>query len=76
MCCFYFLCKDIKTLNNYNERQQEAETQAVYIDMLSERRSGYMEEMIKGQICVENTDNLNAGTCTEEPGDNCWLQLD
>lgn len=19
---------------------------------------------------------LNAGMCTEEPGDNCWLQLD
>ncbi len=35
-----------------------------------------MEELIKGQMSVENTDRLNAGTCTEEPGDNCWLQLD
>lgn len=35
-----------------------------------------MEVITAGQKQEENVGLNPAGCCTEEPGDNCWLQLD
>ena len=35
-----------------------------------------MEIIKSGNVANENEVLNSAGTCTEEPGDNCWLQLD
>ncbi len=35
-----------------------------------------MEIIYEGRLPEENEELLVSGTCTEEPGDNCWLQLD
>lgn len=35
-----------------------------------------MELLHEGLLPQEDPDRMEAGICTEEPGDNCWLQLD
>ena len=35
-----------------------------------------MEVITKGYLSVSFDKSLQAGACTEEPGDNCWLKLD
>lgn len=35
-----------------------------------------MEIIVSGNQLDENGELAVPGICTEEPGDNCWLQLD
>ncbi len=35
-----------------------------------------METIIQGISTETFEEVLTVGSCTEEPGDNCWLQLD
>jgi hypothetical protein len=35
-----------------------------------------MEVIVKGVSPKDNGQLNVAGSCTEEPGDNCWIQLD
>lgn len=30
----------------------------------------------EGRLPEDNDEIIVSGACTEEPGDNCWLQLD
>ena len=35
-----------------------------------------MEIIEQGTLCEQGCADADAGMCTEEPGDNCWLHLD
>lgn len=35
-----------------------------------------MEVITNGKALNDNGKLNMAGTCTQEPGDNCWIQLD
>ena len=35
-----------------------------------------MEVINKGILPEDNSVTMQAGSCTQEPGDNCWLHLD
>lgn len=43
--------------------------------VINNMKGGVAMEVINGGVKLEDV-ILEAGMCTEEPDDNCWLQLD